>query len=89
MYRAGVEGILGIRKEGDRLLVAPCIPASWPGFKATVNVLSTRYEISVETPAHRADGVSQALLDGIRFPCSNGQASVPLDGAEHTLVVLL
>jgi cyclic beta-1,2-glucan synthetase len=89
MYRAGMEGILGIRKEGDRLLVAPCIPASWPGFKATVNVQLTRYEISVETPLHRAGGVSQALLDGIRFPCTNGQASVPLDGAEHTLVVLL
>jgi cyclic beta-1,2-glucan synthetase len=89
MYRAGMEGILGIRKEGDRLLVAPCIPASWPGFKATVNVQLPRYEISVETPLHRAGGVSQALLDGIRFPCTNGQASVPLDGAEHTPVVLL
>lgn len=89
MYRAGLEGILGIRREGDRLVVAPCIPASWPGFKATVNVASTRYEISVETRLHRADGISQALLDGVGIPFANGLASAPLDGSEHTLVVLL
>ncbi|TPQ26326.1 GH36-type glycosyl hydrolase domain-containing protein, partial [Cupriavidus pinatubonensis] len=89
MYRAGVEGILGIRKEGNRLVIAPCIPASWPGFKATVNVASTRYEISVETPLHCASDVSQAILDGVSIPCKDGQASVPLDGGEHALLVLV
>ncbi|MNM82793.1 N,N'-diacetylchitobiose phosphorylase [compost metagenome] len=89
MYRAGLEGILGIRREGDRLIVAPCIPASWPGFKATINVASTHYEISVETRLHRADGISRALLDGAGIPFANGLVSAPLDGGEHTLVVLL
>ncbi len=35
MYRAGVEGILGIRREGASILVDPCIPAAWPGFEAS------------------------------------------------------
>lgn len=87
MYRAGVEGILGIRIEGGQLVVAPCIPASWPGFQATVTVASTRYEINVETSLHRAGGVSQAILDGVSIPCKDGQASIPLDGGEHTLLV--
>jgi cyclic beta-1,2-glucan synthetase len=30
-YRAGLEAILGIRRTGDRLLIRPCIPASWTG----------------------------------------------------------
>ena len=38
MYRAGVEGILGIRREGAFLVVDPCIPAAWPGFEATVEL---------------------------------------------------
>ncbi|PLP98020.1 GH36-type glycosyl hydrolase domain-containing protein [Cupriavidus pauculus] len=89
MYRAALEGILGIRREGDRLIVAPCIPASWPGFKATINVASTHYEISVETRLHHADGISRALLDGAGIPFANGLVSAPLGGGEHTLVVLL
>src|SRR3990167_4628440 len=32
MYRAGIEGILGIRREGAWLIVAPCISAAWPAF---------------------------------------------------------
>jgi len=89
MYRAGMEGILGIRREGSRLVIAPCIPAAWPGFKATVNVASTRYEISVETPMHCAAGVARAHLDGASIPCADGQVSVPLDGGEHALVVVV
>ena len=30
-YRAGLEAILGIRRAGTRLLIRPCIPASWNG----------------------------------------------------------
>ena len=54
MYRAGIEGILGLRREGAALVVAPCIPRAWPGFEAEVKVGSTRYDIRVETSAHRA-----------------------------------
>ncbi|MNT78224.1 hypothetical protein D3C72_2174380 [compost metagenome] len=50
---------------------------------------STHYEISVETRLHRADGISRALLDGAGIPFANGLVSAPLDGGEHTLVVLL
>ena len=32
LYRAGIEAILGVRREGAFLLLAPCIPKAWPGF---------------------------------------------------------
>ena len=87
MYRAGVEGILGIRREGAFLVVDPCIPAAWPGFEATVKVGSTRYDIRVETPSHRRRDISHALLDGSRLDCAEGRVRVPLDGGTHTLLI--
>ena len=47
MYRLAVESLLGIRREGDKLHVAPCLPASWPGFKLRYRYGETTYEISV------------------------------------------
>ena len=33
MYRAAVESILGIRKEGNRLSVKPVLPSHWEGIQ--------------------------------------------------------
>jgi len=38
LFRAGVEGILGIRREGGRLVVSPAIPSDWPGYAATLRL---------------------------------------------------
>ncbi|MPV57866.1 glycosyl transferase [Burkholderia sp. HI2761] len=83
MYRAGVEGILGIRREGDYLVVNPCIPDAWPGFTATVDMHSTRYEIRVESLA-RGDAM-RAVLDGEPVDCNGEGVRVPLDAGSHTL----
>jgi len=87
MYRAGVEGILGIRREGAFLVVDPCIPAVWPGFEAAVNAGSTHYKIRVEAPSHRCRGISRATLDGAPVPCSEGCVRVALDGGTHDLLI--
>lgn len=47
MYRAGLEGILGIRREGAELVIEPRIPHAWSGFDAVVHVGETRYAIRV------------------------------------------
>jgi len=87
MYRAGVEGILGIRREGAFLVVDPCIPAVWPGFEAAVNAGSTHYKIRVEAPSYRCRGISRATLDGAPVPCSEGCVRVALDGGTHDLLI--
>ena len=68
MYRAGIEGILGMRREGAFLVVDPCIPPEWPGYEATVKVGDTRYDIRVVSPSERCRGVSQRAA-GWRQPC--------------------
>ena len=87
MYRAGVEAILGIRREGDLLVVNPCIPDAWPGFEATVQMQSTRYEIRVEsTPGACA---MQSVLDGKPIVCRSEGVYVPLDAGSHILSIRL
>ncbi|QYD67891.1 glycosyl transferase [Paraburkholderia edwinii] len=87
MYRAGVEGILGIRRKGDFLVVNPCIPDSWPGFEATVYVHSTRYDIRVESaPGPRA---MHSVLDSEAVDCSDDGVYVPLDARSHRLSISL
>ena len=74
MYRAGIEGILGLRREGDSVTVAPVLPKAWPGFAATLAIGTTRCTIAVtrgETAAASLDGVAVT------------EARIPLDGADH------
>jgi len=89
MYRAGVEGILGIRREGAFLVVDPRIPRSWPGFEATVRLAVTSYEIGVHWSRDGQDGISEAILDGSRIECVNNRVRVPLDGGNHRLSLKL
>jgi cellobiose phosphorylase len=47
MYRLAVESLLGLRREGDKLRLAPCLPANWPGFKLRYRYRDTVYRITV------------------------------------------
>ncbi|WP_151611779.1 cyclic beta-(1,2)-glucan synthase [Sinorhizobium alkalisoli] len=47
LYRAGVEGILGIGQKGKRLAVRPVLPAHWDGYTAKVRVNGATHRISV------------------------------------------
>ncbi|MFO7545629.1 MAG: glucoamylase family protein [Trueperaceae bacterium] len=87
MQRAGVEGILGIRREGAFLVVDPRTPSSWSGFEATVNIASTRYEIHVATPADGWREDARATVDGAPIACHRGLVRVPLDGGVHRLAL--
>jgi cyclic beta-1,2-glucan synthetase len=47
LYRAGIEAILGFRREGNKLRVKPCIPGDWSEFSVHYKFGSTRYEFIV------------------------------------------
>jgi cyclic beta-1,2-glucan synthetase len=47
LYRAAVEGILGIRLKDGRLFVRPALPSTWDGFSAEVEHSGVKYRISV------------------------------------------
>jgi cyclic beta-1,2-glucan synthetase len=85
MYRAGIEGILGIRREGAWLVIDPCIPSSWPNFRATVNVAGTCYRIRVDALPEGKPHAYEVMLDGVTVDASPGPVRVALDGGAHTL----
>ncbi|GLQ54890.1 hypothetical protein GCM10010862_21490 [Devosia nitrariae] len=89
MYRAGVEGILGLSRQGDMLNVDPCLPAAWPEFAATLNVAGTRYEITVRNRVVTPGNPRTAMLDGLAVPVEGGPLRVPLDGGDHVLLLEL
>jgi cyclic beta-1,2-glucan synthetase len=64
MYRAALESILGLRRQGATFSIDPCIPSLWPDYHVSWRMHDTRYEISVSNPERRCSGVASAELDG-------------------------
>jgi cyclic beta-1,2-glucan synthetase len=64
MYRAAIEGLLGLRRQGETFSMNPSIPAMWPAFSIEWTFGDTRYVITVANPEHQCSGVGSATLDG-------------------------
>ena len=87
MQRAGVESILGLRIEGETLLLDPRIPGWWPRFEMTLRRGASRYEISVENPQSVQSGIAAAELDGVVATMRPLRVALVDDGAVHRLLV--
>jgi cyclic beta-1,2-glucan synthetase len=89
LYRAGVESILGVRRHGAVLTVAPCIPRHWPRFEVLMRYLSARYDIVVENPAGVSSGVRYAELDGEMLAVGDARVQLADDGRVHSVRLVL
>jgi cyclic beta-1,2-glucan synthetase len=87
MYQAAVEGLLGLRRQGETFAVDPCIPAMWPGYAIDWRVGNTIYRISVTNPEHRCRGIQSAQVDGNAVDAG----AIPLvdDGESHDVSIVL
>jgi cellobiose phosphorylase len=56
--------ILGIQPDYDGLIIDPCIPNDWEGFKVTRKFRGTTYEIEVKNPGHVSKGIRELWCDG-------------------------
>ena len=56
LYRAAIEGILGIRRQGDKLHVNPSLPSDWDGFSADLTLDGVVHKIVVESGNITVDG---------------------------------
>ena len=72
IYRTAIEYILGIRRQGDVLVIDPVIPRQWQGFDATLTCDGTVYDIAIYNPLRMNRGVVSIELDGQRFTALNG-----------------
>ncbi len=86
-YYAITQYILGIKPDYDGLVIDPCIPADWTGYKVTREFRGTTYEIEVTNPNKVSKGVKQLEVDGKAVDGNK----VPLfnDGKKHLVKVVL
>lgn len=87
VYRIAMEAVLGLHLDGNALVMDPCIPHDWPGFRLTNHFFSTTYEISLENPHNVSRGVVEVWLDGELQ--ENGRIVRVDDGATHHVRVVL
>ncbi|MBT2746494.1 MULTISPECIES: glucoamylase family protein [unclassified Lysobacter] len=66
MYRLLTESLLGLHREGDRMRIAPCIPADWPEYQLHYRFGDTRYQIRVrQSPTEGGQGGGRLSLDEV------------------------
>ena len=63
MWKVSLEWILGVRPELDGLLIDPCIPDSWDGFKVKRPFRGALYLFDFENPEHVCSGVKRITVD--------------------------
>ena len=87
VYKAGLEDLLGFRKNGNRLAIKPCIPKQWEEFSIRYLYLSTTYILEVhQLPTHDRC-VTEILVDGkVIF---GETIQLVDDGAVHHVVINL
>jgi cellobiose phosphorylase len=84
MYTLILESLLGLRREGEKLRFAPCLPGDWETFKVHYRYRETVYHISV-LQVHPGNGEMSVTVDGVE----QSDKAIPLvdDHKDHTVEV--
>jgi cellobiose phosphorylase len=90
MYRLIVESLLGLRREGDRLHLLPCLPPAWPEVAIQYRYRGTTYHITVrqglDSVLEAGAGVGIGL-DGVDQP--EGAIVLVDDHRDHRVEIRL
>jgi cyclic beta-1,2-glucan synthetase len=86
-WRTAVEAILGLRREGGLLRLAPCLPRHWGGYRATLRCEAGILDLEVEDPDRVGAGEVELELDGV--PQAEPLLALPGDGKRHAARVRL
>lgn len=86
-YYSAVQYILGIRPAIDGLVIDPCIPSSWDGFKADRKFRGKVVNIKVENPTGVCRGVKQVILNGEAIEGNKIPADLLQDENQVTVVL--
>ncbi len=89
LYRAGLESILGMRVEGNELVIQPCIPRSWRRYDIQYRHGSTLYDITVTNPFGSSSRISHVEVDHVTILRPPIRITLADDRAAHTIRVVM
>jgi cyclic beta-1,2-glucan synthetase len=85
MYRAGIEGVLGLTRAGSDLILDPCFPKAWPELNASIGHGKSRCDITILNPNKSGHGIESARLNGKSLPVLHGKVTLARDAARGRL----
>ncbi len=88
MFRAGLEAVLGLRREGSWLVIDPCLPPEWTSATVRYVVGSTRYYIVFQASASWPRRVTRIELDGLPL-AQTDRMLLAGDGRQHQVRIVL
>ena len=72
MYRAGIEGILGLTRHGDSVHLNPCLPKDWPQIELYLRLGPSPCHVTVLNAEGAGSGITSARLNGVDLFCKDG-----------------
>ena len=81
------QNILGIKPDYNGLMIDPCIPSDWDGYKVSRKFRNATFEISITNPNHVSKGVKKLVLDGKEI--DGNIIPVLDDGKVHNVEVVM
>lgn len=89
MYRAGVEGLLGLTRQGKALVLDPCLPADWPEVSLKVRHGQAHVRITIENPHKTGGAIIQTILNGVASAHPGGPVTITLPDGDNSLRLIL
>ena len=91
MYRAALEGMLGLEVHGHELRLQPCIPRAWREYEIDLRRDATLHRIRVLNPEGVCRGIREFRVDDVPTPLRDACAVLPsfTDGAIHHIELIL
>jgi len=86
-FVAASQYILGIRPDFEGLIIDPCIPKTWKGFKVKRVWRGTTYLINVKNPKNVNKGVVKLTVDGKVI--KGNKVPILKDGKKHKVEVVM
>ena len=86
-YYSITQYILGIRPQYDGLLIDPCLPKKWDGFKVERRWRGMNLSIEVKNPSHICKGISSIEVDGKKIDSAEIPVSALKDGSKIVAVM--
>ena len=65
MYQLILESFVGMKKEGDKLIFTPCLPAEWPSVKISYRSINRLYQIEITQQAGEEKNILKLSVDGV------------------------